>query len=89
MFLNHLRAIIVREQENVLQSNQQPYGDRIRMAREMRDWSIELLANKAGLTKGYCLNLEHSRPNPSLKVIEQISDALNVSPAWIAFGRKG
>jgi len=42
--------------------------------------TLEALAHEVGLAYSYLGELERGRRNPTLKVVEQISEALDVSP---------
>lgn len=54
-------------------------GMRIRYLRSLRKWSQEDLALEANVNKNYICDLENGRRNPSLEILERISDALGIT----------
>ena len=56
------------------------FGKNVRAARHARGMTLEALAHEVGLAYSYLGELERGRRNPTLKVVEQISEALDVSP---------
>lgn len=54
------------------------FGQRIRDLRQERKWSQEDLAGKTGLHVTYVSGLERGRRNPTLRVIAQLSLALDI-----------
>lgn len=54
-------------------------GMRIRYLRSLRKWSQEDLALEANVNKNYICDLENGRRNPSLEVLERISDAFGIT----------
>ncbi|RQD76121.1 MAG: helix-turn-helix domain-containing protein [Candidatus Syntrophonatronum acetioxidans] len=54
-------------------------GDHIRKLRCERNYSLKELAQKAGISVSYLSEIERDRKKPSLKTLEKISEALNVS----------
>ena len=65
-------------------------GDRSRIlvGRQIRRWRTERgltlarVAERSGLNVGYLSQIENDKATPSLGVLGQIADALDVSPAW-------
>ncbi len=65
-------------------------GGRSRLAvgRQVRRWRTERgvtlarVAERSGLTVGYLSQIENDKASPSLAVLGQLADALDVSPAW-------
>ncbi|NIH86232.1 helix-turn-helix domain-containing protein [Amycolatopsis granulosa] len=51
----------------------------IRVHRSARQWSMDTLATRAGLSKGVVVALEQGRGNPNLATLIRISDALGLS----------
>ncbi|GHF10078.1 transcriptional regulator [Amycolatopsis deserti] len=51
----------------------------IRAHRSARQWSMDALAARAGLSKGVVVALEQGRGNPNLATLIRVSDALGVS----------
>lgn len=54
-------------------------GMRIRYLRSLRKWSQEDLALEANVNKNYICDLENGRRNPSLDILERISDAFGIT----------
>lgn len=54
-------------------------GRRVREEREKAGLSLAQLASLAGLTKAYLVRLETQPANPSLEVLAQIADALDLT----------
>ena len=61
---------------------------RLLVGRQIRRWRVERgltlarVAERSGLTVGYLSQVENDKASPSLAVLGQIADALDVSPAW-------
>lgn len=53
----------------------------IRFQRESKSWSQEELAHKSGIHVTYLSGLECGRRNPTVKIIERLALALDVSVA--------
>lgn len=61
-----------------------PLGDKIRAAREGKNYSLETLARLTGMSKGYIWELENrDNPNPSVEKIKSIALALEVPPEYL------
>lgn len=56
------------------------FGRNVRAARHARGMTLEALALEAGLAYSYVGELERGRRNPTLKIVEQISGVLGISP---------
>jgi transcriptional regulator with XRE-family HTH domain len=56
-------------------------GHRIHAMRESRDWTLEVLSEKTGLSKAYLCRLEGGERQPSLAALGEIAKALGVSIA--------
>ena len=54
-------------------------GMRIRYLRSLRKWSQEDLALESNVNRNYICDLENGRRNPSLEVLERISDAFGIT----------
>jgi len=54
------------------------FGAAVRQHRELVRLSQEELADRAGLDRTYVSGIERSRRNPTLKVQQQLADALGV-----------
>lgn len=55
------------------------FGANVRRIRRAKDISQEALAHEAGLNRTYLSEIERSGGNPTLKVVERLATALNVS----------
>ena len=51
-------------------------GDKIKLSREERKITQKELAKKAGISNTYLSDIERMRTNPSIKVLQQLADAL-------------
>lgn len=56
------------------------FGRNVRVARHAKGMTLEALAHEVGLAYSYVGELERGRRNPTLKVVERISVALNKDP---------
>jgi XRE family transcriptional regulator, master regulator for biofilm formation len=64
-------------------------ADRVREMRKAKELSLSQLAARAGLTKAYLVRIESAKPpNVSLRVVEQLAEALDVAPGWLAWGAR-
>lgn len=62
------------------------YRNQIKKIREEKGMTLVELSNLSGVSVGYLCHLEKgSRKNPSVKIMEKISDALNKTIAEIFF----
>lgn len=61
-------------------------AERLRAAREDAGLSGNALAKTAGTTHTTIQNIEQGRHCPSVARVEALADALDVSPAWLAYG---
>ncbi len=61
-----------------MDSNKQ-LGMRIKYLRTLRKWSQEDLALEADVNKNYISDLERGSRNPTVKVLEKIAKALQIS----------
>ena len=60
-------------------------GSRVRSERHARSWTLERLAEQAGVSRRMLVNIEHGATNPSIATLLRISDALGVGlPALVA-----
>lgn len=59
--------------------DQQQLGLRIRRLRQERNWSLLALASGASLSARYLTEVEAGRANPSLKALDQIAEAFELS----------
>jgi len=56
-------------------------GANIRRLRRDRGWSQEELAFQSGLHRTYVSGVERGTRNPTVLIVKELADALNVSPA--------
>jgi transcriptional regulator with XRE-family HTH domain len=70
----------------VMDSDPQAIGRRVREEREKADLSLAQLASASGLTKAYLVRLENQSSNPSVEVIAQIAEALDLTAADLLGG---
>jgi len=54
-------------------------GEKVRKLREFKGFSLPLLAEKAGISKGYLWQLENKKKNPSIEILEKIAKALDLT----------
>ncbi|MGH3479219.1 MAG: helix-turn-helix domain-containing protein [Nocardioidaceae bacterium] len=60
-------------------------GGRVRTERHARSWTLEQLAEQAGVSRRMLVNIEQGATNPSIATLLRISDALGVGlPALVA-----
>src|SRR5215203_1677968 len=60
-------------------------GVRIRQERQSRRWTLDQLAEAAGVSRRMVVNVEQGATNPSVGTLLRISDALGVGlPALVA-----
>jgi transcriptional regulator with XRE-family HTH domain len=63
-------------------------GDRIRNCRQARSWTLEALAAKAGVSKGFLSDLENNeQKNPGVNYLRAIAGALGVTLQYLTTGR--
>ncbi len=60
-----------------------PIGERLRHAREARQLSLAVVAERAGLTKGFVSRVERETTSPSVVSLISICEAIGVEPADI------
>lgn len=61
-----------------MDSNKQ-LGMRIKYLRSLKHWSQEDLALEADINKNYLSDLERGQRNPTVKILEKIAKAFNIS----------
>jgi transcriptional regulator with XRE-family HTH domain len=57
-----------------------PYGEKIRMIRELRGWSQENIAAKLGIAQNSYSKIETNQTKLSAEMMSKIADVLEVSP---------
>jgi transcriptional regulator with XRE-family HTH domain len=60
-----------------------PIGERLRHAREARQLSLAVVAERAGLTKGFVSRVERETTSPSVNSLISICEALGIEPSDI------
>src|SRR6476660_444048 len=53
-------------------------GDRVRQERQARHWTLDQLAEAAGMSRRMVVNVEQGAANPSVGTLLRISDALGI-----------
>lgn len=53
-------------------------GDRVKSERQARRWTLDQLAEAAGVSRRMIINVEQGAANPSVAILLRISDALGV-----------
>lgn len=64
-------------------------GDRVKAAREKRNWTQEQLAEAAGISKGFLSDIENDKRNISSESALKIADALGISLDYLLRGEAG
>lgn len=64
-------------------------GMRIAYLRKKHGWSQEELSFRSGIHKNYLSDLENGRRNPSLKIIEHLAKAFEVTLFDLFLGIEG
>jgi transcriptional regulator with XRE-family HTH domain len=64
-------------------------ADRLSQTRQAKGWSARELARRAGVSVMAVTTTEQGKHEPSLKVLRRLATALEISPAWLAFGNEG
>lgn len=70
-----------------MMEKQTEFGKRVRELREKKSWSQEYFAEVSGLHRTYISGIERGTRNPTLTVIWQIADALEIHPGEL-FGQE-
>lgn len=62
-------------------------GQRIQAVRARRSLTLRDFEKLTGVSNAYLSQLENERvTEPSITIVKQIADGLNINPAWLAFG---
>src|SRR5712691_3278270 len=64
-------------------------GDRIKERRVELDWTQDVLAEKAGISKGFVSDLENSKRNVSADTLLDIAKVLGLSLDYLMTGEDG
>jgi transcriptional regulator with XRE-family HTH domain len=67
------------DQEMVIDTPIGQLGERLRAAREARRLTLEVVAERSGLTKGYVSKVERNQATPSVAVLIKLCTALDLS----------
>lgn len=67
------------EQAMVTDTPMEQLGERLRAAREARRLTLEVVAERSGLTKGYVSKVERNQATPSVAVLIKLCTALDLS----------
>lgn len=62
------------------------FGIRLRQLRKAKGWSLIELSVRADVNHNYLGDVENGRRNPTLKVLEKISEAFNISLSSLLLG---
>lgn len=62
------------------------FPERLRKARKARGLNRTALSVAAGMSPDNAARFEEAVASPRLYILEQLADALRVSPAWLAYG---
>lgn len=62
------------------------FGIRLRQLRKAKGWSLLELSVRADVNHNYLGDVENGRRNPTLKVLQKISEAFNISLSSLVFG---
>ena len=54
-------------------------GERVRALRKRKEWSLEALAERAGMHVTYLSSVERGHRNPTLNVLAALASALDVT----------
>ena len=65
------------------------FGREVRRRRKALGWTLEMLAEKSGLSPHYLSTVENGGRDPSLSTIESIAKALGVPPGALLGQMKG
>lgn len=61
-------------------------GDRVRQLRHGKSWTLDQLANEAGVSKGFVSAVENGHNQPSGKVLLKLARALGASVDYLVQG---
>lgn len=58
------------------------FGAKFKYVRKLREFSLDELSNRCGLSKTYLSQIENSKRRPSMKSLERLSKALSADAAF-------
>lgn len=64
------------------------FGDRVRLARHNKEWTLDDLHIATELSKGFLSDLENNKRDASMSTVIALSDALNVTVEWLVRGKQ-
>jgi transcriptional regulator with XRE-family HTH domain len=62
-------------------------GQRVRYERKLAGLTQPALAERLGITRGYIMRIELAKANPTLQLIIELAEVLNVSPGDLLGGQ--
>lgn len=71
-----------------MQNKPETLGDIIKTAREKSGYTIEILANKVGITERYLYRIENEGKKPSYNVLYKLVRELSILPELIFYPEK-
>ena len=77
------RLLGVSTTERWLGMTKHTLGEKIKALRKNRKWSLDHLAQKVGVSQPFLSGVERGDKNPRLETLENIAEALSVSPALL------
>ena len=80
--------IIIIGGELKVQNKPETLGDIIKTAREKSGYTIEILANKVGITERYLYRIENEGKKPSYNVLYKLVRELSILPELIFYPEK-
>lgn len=60
-------------------------GKALKLCRSARDLSLEIVAERAGISTSYLSRLENEKREPTLAMISKVADALDIPVPMIVF----
>jgi len=64
----------------------QKLGKRIRALRQSKKWTLEMLAERAGMHVTYLSSIEHGHRNPTLNVLASLARGMAISLSDLLVG---
>lgn len=69
------------EEKMIIQGKDNYFGELLRELRTARKMTLQDFEEKTGITMSYIQRLETGKSQPSLRVLEELADFLNVDPS--------
>jgi transcriptional regulator with XRE-family HTH domain len=76
--MHYIALVMARVVTTEMSDLGQRIGDRVRQHRTGRDWTLDELARRSGVSRRMLVNIEQGSANPSIATLLRISDALGV-----------